>query len=252
MFSRGGLLKIRIIKTPAAMLKLRIGLIVAFVGVCLIAAGVISIDQVKNVFAANNIEKQKNTIIIDPGHGGVDGGAVGYNDIVEKDINLSISLKLRTLFEASGFNVVMTREDDRSIHDKDSKTIREKKVSDIHNRSKLLEKYPDAIFLSIHQNMYTESKYSGTQVFYSKNNEDSKILASLIQSNVKELLQPENERVIKPAGKDLYILYHAKIPAVMVECGFLSNPDEAKKLNSSEYQYKMAFAIYCGTLDYCS
>lgn len=127
MFSRGGLLKIRIIKTPAAMLKLRIGLIVAFVGVCLIAAGVISIDQVKNVFAANNIEKQKNTIIIDPGHGGVDGGAVGYNDIVEKDINLSISLKLRTLFEASGFNVVMTREDDRSIHDKDSKTIREKR-----------------------------------------------------------------------------------------------------------------------------
>lgn len=245
-------MKIRIIRTPTALSKLKTGLIVILTAVCLISAGIVSFDQVKNVFAANNKDKQKTTIIIDPGHGGVDGGAVGYNDIVEKDINLSISLKLRNLFEASGFNVVMSREDDRSIHDKDSETIREKKVTDLHNRSKILEKYPDAVFISIHQNMYTESKYSGTQVFYSKNNEDSKILASLIQSNVKELLQPKNERVIKPAGKDLYILYHAKIPAVMVECGFLSNPEEAKKLSNSEYQYQMAFAIYCGTLDYCS
>lgn len=233
---------------PARIKSVKIWFFIAAVCVAIIAA--FSAERIYNALAASSNSGNEKTVIIDPGHGGVDGGAVGYNNIVEKDINLSISLKLRTLFEASGFNVVMTREDDSSIHDADSLTIRAKKITDIHNRSKLLEKYKNAIFISIHQNKFEQPQYHGTQVFYSKNNSKSKELASFIQTDVKELLQNDNKREIKPAGKDLYILYHAKIPAVMVECGFISNPKEAMQLINDDYQSKMAFAIYCGTLDY--
>ncbi|HEX2939288.1 MAG TPA: N-acetylmuramoyl-L-alanine amidase CwlD [Ruminiclostridium sp.] len=244
-------MKIRIVKTPIKLARFKAVLFIALCSVFLVITAFFSIKHIQNVLAANyNSKDKEKIIIIDPGHGGVDGGAVGYNNIVEKNINLAISLKLRSLFEASGYKVVMTREDDRSIHDEGSDTIREKKVTDIHNRSAILEKYPSAIFISIHQNKFEQSQYSGTQVFYSKNNDDGKLLASLIQNSAKEQLQPENDRVIKPAGKDLYILYHAKLPAVMVECGFLSNPREATLLNTDEYQSKMAFSIYCGTLDY--
>lgn len=246
-------MKIRIFKINSKRTYTFFGCILAVF--CLfIALIVVSIVQAKTLIdvSAQTFGTDKKMVIIDPGHGGVDGGAVGYGGVVEKGVNLDISLKLRSLFEASGFNVIMTREDDRSIHDEGSDTIREKKVTDIHNRSKLLAKHPEAIFISIHQNKFEESKYSGTQVFYSKNNDDSKLLAQFIQDNVKEMLQPENTREIKPAGKNLYILYHAKSPAVMVECGFLSNPKEAALLQDSEYQNKMAFAIYCGALEYYS
>lgn len=231
--------------------KLRTPILVILACICVAAAAVFIFAQVKNVaVSAPNEKTDKKVIMIDPGHGGVDGGAVGYNNIVEKNINLAISLKLRTLFEASGFTVVMTREDDRSIHDAGSDTIREKKVTDIHNRSKLLAQYPGAVFISVHQNKFQQSQYSGTQVFYSVNNAGGKVLASCIQSDVKKLLQNSNNRVIKPAGDNLYILYHAQSPAVMVECGFLSNPREAVMLTQSQYQMQMAFSIYCGTLDY--
>lgn len=187
-------------------------------------------------------------VIIDAGHGGVDGGAVGVDGVVEKGINLAISLKLKALFTASGYQVIMTREDDRSIHDEGSETIRRKKTTDIHNRFKIMEENPKALFLSIHQNKFGQSQYSGTQVFYSANNEISKVLAQSIQESVKAQLQPQNDRAIKPAGDNLYLLYHAKSPAVLVECGFLSNPTEAGLLQSDAYQNKMAFAIYCGVL----
>jgi N-acetylmuramoyl-L-alanine amidase len=146
----------------------------------------------------------------------------------------------------------MTREDDRSIHDDGSNSIRKKKVSDIHNRFKILEKNPKAIFLSIHQNKFQKSQFSGTQVFYSANNDNSKILAQFIQTRATSLLQPQNDREIKPAGDNLYILYHAKSPAVLVECGFLSNSQEAALLQNDAYQNKMAFSIFCGTLDFYS
>lgn len=190
----------------------------------------------------------KHAVIIDAGHGGVDGGAVGVDGVVEKGINLAISLKLKALFTASGYQVIMTREDDRSIHDEGSDTIRQKKKTDIHNRFKMIEDHPEALFLSIHQNKFGQSQYSGTQVFYSANNEISKQLAQSIQESVKTLLQPQNDRAVKPAGDNLYLLYHAKSPAVLVECGFLSNPTEAKLLQSDAYQSKMAFTVYCGVL----
>lgn len=191
-------------------------------------------------------------VIIDAGHGGEDGGAVSSSGIVEKDINLAISSCTQKLFDFFGFDTLMTRENDELIYSSDCTNIREKKVSDIHNRMKLIEENPDSIFLSVHQNHYEEEKYNGTQVFYSKNNELSPILAQSIQSTVKTDLQPDNERKIKQTGTEIYLLYHAQVPCVMVECGFLSNRAEAEKLNDSEYQKQMAFEIFKGTYNYFS
>lgn len=192
----------------------------------------------------------RHIVIIDPGHGGIDGGAVGYNGVVEKNINLAIGIKLREFFRAAGYTVIMTREDDRSIHDDDADTVREKKTTDLHNRMAIMQQNPDAVFISIHQNKYEDSRYSGTQVFYSPNDDESKELASDIQTGVHSMLQPDNSREIKPGGKNLYLLYQAKSPAVIVECGFLSNPTEAGLLQTDQYQNKMAFAVFCATLKF--
>ncbi len=189
-------------------------------------------------------------VIIDPGHGGEDGGTVSESGIVEKDINLAVSVCTRQLFEFFGFDTLMTRESDELIYSDNCTNIKEKKVSDIHNRMKIIEENPDSVFLSIHQNHYDNEKYNGTQVFYSKNNELSPVLAQHIQNAVKTDIQPENERKIKPTGTEIYLLYHAKVPCVMVECGFLSNRKEAENLNNEEYQKKMAFDIFKGTYNY--
>lgn len=244
---------IRIIKAVSKKDLACVRCFLAVVSCCLIIFGVTVVTNIcKAISQGGQNTVNARTIIIDPGHGGEDGGAVGDNNIIEKDINLSISLYLRDMFKSSGFDVIMTREDDRSIHDSSCDTLREKKVSDLHNRSKLIEKYPNAVFISIHQNKFEQSQYSGTQVFYSKNDPSSKLLAGFIQNRVHKSLQPNNDRVIKPAGKNLYILYHAKTTAVMAECGFLSNPTEAQKLTTTEYQKDMAFAVYSGTLEYLS
>ncbi len=190
------------------------------------------------------------TIVIDPGHGGIDGGAVGIDDSFEKNINLSISKKLKHLFEIHGFCVIMTREDDRSIHDNRYNTINGQKVSDLHNRLAIVSRTNNAILLSIHQNQFPISKYWGTQVFYGPKNTESILLAQCVQDTVVSMLQPENERMIKRAGDNLYILYNVKQPAVLVECGFLSNRDECGLLNDDLYQEKLAFAIFCSFLEY--
>ena len=189
-------------------------------------------------------------IVLDPGHGGEDGGAMSDDKMMEKDINLDIALKLQKLLELSGFQVVMTREADIAINDPDLKTVRERKVSDLHNRLKILEEYPNGVLLSIHQNHFSDGKYYGAQIFYSQNTEESKILAENIQKEIVTLIQPENKREIKPASDSIYLLWNAQVPAVIVECGFLSNDAEAKKLGDSTYQNQMAFAIYQGFLDY--
>ena len=215
----------------------------------LIIAVMLTINKVQSINSVGTNKKDYDyTVIIDPGHGGVDGGAVGVDGVVEKGINLSISLKLRTFFQQAGFKVIMTREDDRSIHDENSKTIRKQKTSDLYNRLDIIKNNPHAIFISIHQNKFEDSKYSGTQVFYSKNNDVSELLASTLQNNIKNLLQPQNYREIKKAEKNLFLLYNAKSPAVLVECGFLSNAKEAAVLQTNDYQNKMAFAIFYGTL----
>lgn len=189
------------------------------------------------------------TIVIDPGHGGMDSGASNYG-VHEKDINLEISKKLSDLLKTSGYKVVMTRDEDESIHDDNANTVRQQKVSDIKNRTEIVNSDPNNILVSIHQNKFQDSKYSGAQMFFSKNNPKSKDLAISIKTAIQELVQPENEREIKPAEKNIYILNKANVPAVIVECGFLSNEEELKNLTNSDYQSKLAFAIYCGILNY--
>lgn len=204
-------------------------------------------DEATEVFS-NRV--YQNTVIVDAGHGGEDGGAVGIDGTNEKDINLDIALKLEKILSFYGFNVIMTRTQDVMTCDKGLSTLRERKVSDIHNRFALIEANPDAIFVSVHQNKFDDPNQNGTQVFYSGNNEKSKLLAENIQTAVVSALQPSNKRVVKRSGSGIYLLYHAQAPAVLVECGFISNPDEVKRLNDDSYRMKTAILIADGILKY--
>lgn len=189
-------------------------------------------------------------IILDAGHGGADGGAVAQDGTQEQYINLDITLKINSILKLCGYNTLLTRKDNNSIHDEDAKTIGEQKVSDIHNRLKIIESQKDCIFVSIHQNYYTESKYSGAQVFYSGNNNKSSELAQYIQAGIVTMLQPDNTRKIKQSGSSIYLLYYSTVPSVLVECGFLSNAGETKKLNDENYRSQMALAVFSGIVNY--
>lgn len=182
-------------------------------------------------------------IIIDAGHGGMDGGATGVGGVIEKDINLAIAQKLYSLAQLDGYDVVMVRSTDRSVHEEGITGVRKQKVSDIHQRLALAKKHPDAVFISIHQNYFPKQSSWGSQVFYSTENEQSRILAQKIQDNIRESLQPENKREIKAAGNNLYLLSHMSNPAVMVECGFISNPEDSQRLLKADYQQQLAFKI---------
>lgn len=188
------------------------------------------------------------TIVLDPGHGGEDGGATA-NGIVEKDINLSISNMLYEIFKTSGYNVVTTRTTD-TMTDTYGESQRERKVSDMKNRLEIYNQSENNIVLSIHQNMFTQEKYSGTQLFYSVNNPESALLAESIRKSVVTYLQPDNTRETKAATKDIYLLHNATTPSVIVECGFISNAQEAEKLKSKEYQKKLAYSIFTGFINY--
>lgn len=194
--------------------------------------------------------EQDFTVLIDAGHGGVDGGAVAGDGTEEKHINLQIALLLEQQLGAMGIRTAMTRTADESIHDSSAQTIREKKVSDIHNRMQLMEETENCIFVSIHQNKYSDSALSGTQVFYSPNTTASAQLAQTIQTSVRSLLQTENTREIEKSGSSIYLLYYARKPAVLVECGFLSNTAELEKLKEGTYQKQLAFCIAAGILEY--
>lgn len=194
------------------------------------------------------------TVIIDAGHGGFDGGAIAADGTNEKDINLAISLKLKTELTERGVKVVMIREDDRSVEDDGLSAVRSRKVSDLHNRLNVMANTENCIYVSIHQNYFEDTRCKGMQVFYSPNfSESSSSLAQYIQNSVIETLQSENTRLIKPCGTSVYIIYNAVKPAVLVECGFLSNPDEAENLKNEEYQHVMSECIADGIINYfCS
>ncbi len=183
-------------------------------------------------------------------HGGFDGGAQAADGTVEKDINLQIAKQLKEILNFCDFEVIMTRTDDSGTEDDASQSIKDRKVSDMKNRLELTEKHTDATFVSIHLNKFTTSSANGAQVFYSKNNPDSITLASAIQSSISSKLQPNNDRVVKQGTSSTYLLHKTKIPAVIVECGFLSNSNELELLKNKDYQRRMAFAIFCGICDY--
>ena len=206
-----------------------------------------------SVNAVKETEQNANQpiVIIDAGHGGFDGGAVAEDGTVEKDINLSIALYLREYLSVFDIKTIMIRETDCSVEDDGLNTIRQRKTSDLHNRMKLMEETDNAIFISIHQNKYPDGKYSGTQVFYSpKTKEESQALAQTIQDCVINTLQKDNKRQIKESGTSVYLMYNAVKPAVLVECGFLSNYEETNKLKAPEYQKKIAFCIAVGIQKY--
>lgn len=191
------------------------------------------------------------TVIIDPGHGGFDGGAVTNDCFPEKDINLEISLYLKKILDLWGYNTVITRESDVSLEDDGLTTIRQRKKSDIHNRMAIMEDVDNAIFVSIHQNHYSVERYSGAQVFYSRNfSAESAVLAESIQESVVSMLQPDNTRLVKECGDSVYLMYNAVKPAVLVECGFLSNNEEAELLKTDAYRRKMAYCIALGIQNY--
>ena len=192
---------------------------------------------------------QKPVIVLDAGHGGLDSGAVGQSGVLEKDVNLAVVLDLRDMLEMSGFEVVLTRDEDISIYDPGVEGIRNQKLNDMDNRLKIIQSHPDSIFLCIHQNNFTDPQYFGGQMFYNNNHPDNRTLAQIMQRRFADL-QPGNDREIKLSGEELFLLKSNKNPSLMIECGFLSNPDEEQKLSTKEYQQKVAFTIYGGVMEY--
>ena len=189
------------------------------------------------------------TIILDAGHGGEDAGATGVNGALEKDLNLSMSKILGEMLIDKGFAVIYTRSEDKMLYAEFENIKGLRKISDLKNRCKVAKNYPNALFVSIHMNTFGDSQYSGLQVYYSENNQDSQALAEAIQSNVRKEVQPSNNRKIKP-GKSIYVLENVENTAVLIECGFLSNTEEAEKLSEKEYQKLLSFSIICGIIEY--
>ena len=187
-------------------------------------------------------------IVIDAGHGTPDEGAESNNGVTEAEINLRIALKLQNLLEQSGAQVILTRSNETAIYDIDKKTLREKKVSDIHNRVKIGNESSADIFVSIHLNKIPQNQYWGWQCFYNQN-EKSKILAENLQNNLNEAIQKENKRIAMKLDT-VYIMKNVEIPISIVECGFLSNEEEEKRLQEDDYQNRLAWGIYNGIMDY--
>ena len=193
--------------------------------------------------------KAEPRVIVDAGHGGEDGGAVSADGVPEKGINLSISNDLSDLLTVFGFSVEKTRTDDNALSD-DGDSVKARKVNDMKLRLEKFNSSPENVIISIHQNKFSSTKSKGTQVFYSPNNENSQKLADTIKDSVRSLLQPENERLSKKADGNIFLLKNTDNPAVIVECGFLSNPEESALLVDEGYQKEMAFSISTGFLDY--
>lgn len=199
-----------------------------------------------------NYDPSYPTIIIDPGHGGEDGGAVGINGVFEKDLNLSLSLDLAAMLRSSGYRVILTRETDTMLYDKNVDYKGRKKQLDLSERVRIAENCDNAIFISIHMNSFLDSRYSGLQVYYSGNSDGSRSLAEAIQNSVTSELQKDNERVIKQASDNIYLLKNIKKPAVLIECGFISNSVECERLCDENYRKELSLAVFCGINSYIS
>lgn len=218
---------------------------ILFSGILLIAVCInisYKIDDVMVKTVGINNVKTKKTVIIDPGHGGIDVGTVGIDGSLEKNINLSISLDLYDYLMVSGINTVLTRDGDYEVYMAGEKRTK----SDLYNRMDFINSVPNSILISIHQNHFENEAEWGTQVWFSPNDEISPTLANKILQSVKKNIQPENKRENKVSDNSYYILYKAQKPSVMVECGFVSNRNENNKLQDKEYQKDMAYSILAG------
>lgn len=192
------------------------------------------------------------TVVIDAGHGGEDGGCIGADGTLEKDLNLTIAKNVSDMLSASGVSVRLVRQDDALLYDMYGDLedyTGKKKTYDLKNRVRFAKESECEIFVSIHMNKFTQPEYNGLQVYYSGNDSDSITAALRIQEHVRDYLQPDNDRQIKRAGSNIYLLHRLQMPAVLVECGFLSNPYELENLKDPEYQKKLSLCITAGILD---
>lgn len=201
------------------------------------------------VIAENAPMVRKHCIIIDPGHGGEDGGATSCTGKLESTYNLEISQRLNDLFHLLGYDTLMTRTEDVSIYIKGD-TIAQKKVSDLKERVRIVNETENALLLSIHQNIFSDSRYSGAQIFYG-NTEDSRQLAAQMQSSFISTLNPESNRKSKKSN-GIYLMEHIEKTGILIECGFLSNPEEEARLRNPEYQKKMCCTIAATVSDFLS
>jgi len=186
------------------------------------------------------------TFVLDAGHGGMDGGASGTSGVLEKDINLKVTMYLKEKLEEAGKTVILTRDSDTSLHTTNSNKVRTQKRSDLEQRKKILNENPKAAFISIHMNKFENSKPRGAQVFYA-DNESSRLLGERVQKSLIEGLADGNTRLAKTIPSNVYVFKNVKTTAIVIECGFLSNPEEEKLLAEDEYQRRLARYI-CNAL----
>jgi len=208
----------------------------------ILAAGILIIRGPKESKFVFSTGRAFPTLIIDAGHGGEDGGAVSVSGREESEINLAIALKLDALFGFAGVPTVMLRTEDVSLHTPDSNTLRQKKVSDLHNRVSAINQVPNGLLISIHQNTYPSSSLHGAQVFYS-DEESSLSIAQIAQENLRLLCDPDNTRKAARIPNSVYLMNNITCPGILVECGFLSNPKEDILLQTEGYQIKLTLAL---------
>lgn len=199
-----------------------------------------------NALETFGLSTASKVIVIDAGHGGFDPGKAGPNGTKEDEINLQIAFKLKDYLEQSGATVIMTRTDDEKLQGESGNTHKRR---DMNYRKQVIQSSGADILISIHQNAFTQPKVKGAQVFYYHDSEKAKLLAGCVQNNIKTYADAENTRKIK-SSKEYYILKIGEMPGVIVECGFLTNPEEEAKLAKDSYQDQMAWSIYVGIVDY--
>ncbi len=237
-------MKILLIKKKTVLIFLVLVIFIVSVGILLGA-----LNQENECVTTLYLPIIDKVIAVDAGHGGFDPGAVGKSGENEDDINLKIVLKLKKLIEQSGGIVVLTRDEDKGLITEKSKTYRQKKNEDLRNRRILINDSDVDIFVSIHLNSFPMSSCSGAQTFYKDGCEKSKLLADIIQKELKNIIDNHNNR-LPQSRRSIYIIREVKAPSVLVECGFLSNSREEKLLNTPQYQEKIAWSIYIGLMKY--
>lgn len=231
-------------------MKKRQGMLVFY---SLVMAAVMAVvfggSRAVTVFTENRTVERTHCIVIDPGHGGEDGGAVSLSGLPESTYNLEISLRLRDLLNLLGYDTKLIRNADISVYTK-GETLAQKKASDLKERVRMVNETQNALLLSIHQNHFPDDRYSGAQVFYAKT-EGSEELAGLLQTSFVSVLNPGSRRQIKQSS-GIYLMEHISCPGVLIECGFLSNPGEEALLRKPDYQKKLCAVIGVATCQYLS
>lgn len=217
--------------------------VIVFIGIAQLGSDAVTVVK------QNAPLPRKYCFVIDAGHGGIDGGATSCTGVLESSINLEISLKLKDLMQFLGFDTIMTRTTDTSIHIK-GETIAAQKISDLKERARIVNETENAVLISIHQNTFPDSRYGGAQVFYAQNG-DSRQLAERVQTAFGETVNPGTNRKCK-AAKGIYLMEHIEQMGLLIECGFLSNPQEEAKLRNPTYQKQLCSVIAATIVSYLS